>query len=239
MNSTSEAFFRHSGYLVVRDVLDDATCHALVQRVLEDEYPTNLTSLDPEGRRTRVEGVSETLGLPSVLSDHFFSSVADLLGPNWVIILNRHNHVTVDYGCGMISCRLHRDSLHWSRSFLTVLIALQMPDCYLSWPRLIPGSQMWPIGAPSNGGGYWLDEDDSQDLNDQAVSVNLKAGDILFVDPFTFHGAGTGWLSKPRVVLTLALRSTDELALVPADNELVLSGAHSYEGQAEWVQGNA
>lgn len=239
MNYDSEAFFRHAGYLAVRNVVDNAACHALVKQTQEGRYPVNLTSLDPEGRRARIEAVTESLKLPSLLSDRFFSSVTSLLGPNWAIVLNRHNHITVDYGCGMGSSRLHRDSLHWSRNFLTALVALQLPDSHLSWPRLIPGSQLWPIAAPPNGGGYWLDEDDYRDLHEQVVSVKLKVGDILFIDPLTFHGAGTGWPSKPRIVLTLALRATDELAVASADNELVVNGVHSYKGQTEWAQSHA
>ncbi len=236
MSRAFESFFRYSGYLVVRDVVNKAACRTLVERVQEEPYPSNLTELDSENRRTRLEGVTETLGLRSLLSGSFCSRASDLLGPNWVIIHNRHNHITLDYGDGASSSRLHRDSLHWSRTFLTVVIALQMPGAHASWPRLIPGSQMWPIGAPPNGGGYWLDEDDRQHLGEQAVPVELKTGDMVFIDPLTFHGAGTGSPLEPRVVLTLALRSTDELSLKLADNELMVSGVHSYAGQAEWAR---
>lgn len=236
MNRTAEAFFRYSGYLTVRNVVDEVTCQALVKRVLQEDYSVNLTSFDSEGRRTRIEAVTESFGLTSQLPDVFFSRVTDLLGPNWTVVLNRHNHITIDYGCGTSSARLHRDSLNWSRSFLTALIPLQMPDRYLSWPRLIPGSQLWPIEAPSNGGGYWLDEDHSRGLREQAVPVRLNAGDVLFIDPLTFHGSGIGERFKPRLVLTLALRSSDELAIAPAQNELITSGTHSYKGQTAWAQ---
>jgi hypothetical protein len=239
MNRDYESFFRYSGYLVARDVVDEVTCRTLVGRVQEDPYPTNLTTLDPEKRRTRLEGVTESLGLWSLLSGPFGSLVGDLLGPNWVIIRNRHNHITMDYGTGTISSRLHRDSLHWSRGYLTAVVALQMPEFHMSWPRLIPGSHMWPIGAAPNGGGYWLEEDHLQHLGEQAVPVELKTGDVVFIDPLTFHGAGIGARSKPRVVLTLALRSTDELSLNLADNELVVNGIHSYTGQAEWARNHA
>jgi hypothetical protein len=239
MNHDSQFFFRHSGYLVVRKAFDANVCETLTRKALEDPYPENFTYLDSQSRRTRINGVTESFGLPKIFSQQFTSAVTDLLGPNWVVVLNRHNHITMDYGCGLDSRRLHRDSLHWSRQFLTVVIALRMPESCSSYPRFIPGSHLWPIGAPPNGGGYWLDQDTLRHHDEQAVSLRLGAGDALFIDPFTFHGAGIGSPSSPRIVMTLALRATDELADGPAVNELVSYGKHSYAGQVEWGHKNA
>jgi ectoine hydroxylase-related dioxygenase (phytanoyl-CoA dioxygenase family) len=75
-----------------------------------------------------------------------------------------------------------------------------------------------------------------QNLGEQAVSVEVKAGDAIFLDPLVFHGAGSGTKSKARVVLTLALRSVDELAMGVAANELLVGGAHHYAGQEEWMR---
>jgi ectoine hydroxylase-related dioxygenase (phytanoyl-CoA dioxygenase family) len=232
---TRELFFRQAGYLVERNVFDPSACAVLAERLVRESLPSHLTTFDSSGRPVRVENATECLGLVDWLrNDRFISAIRGLLGPNVVLMRNRHDHVTFDYGYGLRSQRLHRDGLQWSRSFLTAIIGLKMSCSYRAWPRVVPSSHTWPVSAPPNGGGYWLDEDDFRDLYDQAVRAELGAGDVLFVDPLTFHGAGGGRPTEPRVAWTLAMRSTDELTLDVAANELLLTGEHRYAGQEQW-----
>lgn len=220
------------GYLVVPHVFAEVACD-----ILSDEIARDYAVLINESEKsTRIEGATERFRLAEWLGNaDFADSASQLLGPNWSVLLNRHNHITIDYGGGLTSRRSHRDSLQWTRPFLTAIIGLKMPESSHAWPRIIPGSHIWPVGAHPNGGGYWLDEDDQSDMSAQEVLVKLGPGDVLFLDPMTFHGAGRGWPGEPRIVWTVALRASDELALCQAVNELTVQGEHVYAGQDGWA----
>ena len=232
-----QAFFRQNGYLRARTAVAPALrrkINALVAK--PSSWPKGLVERDSTGRPIRFEGVAQNLELFEDLSrPPFATRVNSLLGQSWTIILNRHNHVTVDYGQGGKSERFHRDSLNWTRGYVTAVIMIESPSSYLSWPRIIPGSHLWPIAGPPNWGGYWLDQDGSKDSVNQAVPVPLNVDDALFLDPLTFHAAGFGGEDPPRIVLTLAIRASDELALTDAANEIRIMGRHAYRGQSGWV----
>lgn len=224
------------GYLVVRRVFTEEDCGMLSNQIRS----VHATSINEVEASTRVEDAFERFKLAGWLRSEVFANCASrLLGPNWNVLLNRHNHVTVDYGKGLTSSRFHRDSLQWTRPFLTALVGLKMPESSRAWPRIIPGSHLWPVSASPNGGGYWLDDDEQCDIGDQQVLVPLGSGDILFLDPMTFHGAGHGLKNEPRIVWTVALRASDELALYQPANEVLVSGEHIYAGQDAWAQRHA
>ena len=161
--------------------------------------------------------------------------VEQLLGPSWVLVTNRHNHVVIDYGGGSRATRMHRDLLHWSRSPITLLLMLDCPeDDPRAWPSLIPGSQLWPTSDASNGGGYWLDEAPEREAAAQAVKVPMRPGDVLLMDGMTFHSAGVGSSDRARVMVSLCLRTPDELTGQVGPNEQLVTGSVSYEGQPRW-----
>jgi ectoine hydroxylase-related dioxygenase (phytanoyl-CoA dioxygenase family) len=232
----NQLFFRQMGYLIVRGVFAEDACGALSNSVKRDYA----TSFDAPERSARIEEATERFKLAGWLRSKVFVDVASqLLGPNWGILLNRHNHITINCGGSLPSRRPHRDSLQWSRPFLTAVIGLNMPESSQGWPRIVPGSHLWPVGARPNGGGYWLDEDEQYDMSEQHVLVQLGSGDVLFLDPMIFHGAGSGLATEPRIVWTVALRASDELALHQPANELLVHGEHIYAGQDGWVQYHA
>jgi ectoine hydroxylase-related dioxygenase (phytanoyl-CoA dioxygenase family) len=219
-------------------MLDPEVCSRIEVAVLKDTSDTQgLVERDYAGRPVRLEGA---VGTHDVLGElrraDFAAQISMLCGQSWVLILNRHNHITVDYGEGNRPQRFHRDALHWTRTYITVVIMLSSELDHCSWPRIIPGSHLWAISGPSNGGGYWLDEDINRQSIGQALSVPLSVGDALFLDPFTFHAAGSGLSTNPRTVLTLAVRADDELAEGDASNELRINGAHIYQGQSRWLE---
>ncbi|MEV0285627.1 MULTISPECIES: phytanoyl-CoA dioxygenase family protein [unclassified Kribbella] len=160
---------------------------------------------------------------------------AELLGPSWVLVTNRHNHAVIDHGGGSRGTRMHRDLLHWSRSPITLLLMLDCaPDDPQAWPSLIPGSHLWPTSEPSNGGGYWLDEAPEPELAGQAVKVPMNPGDVLVMDGMTYHSAGLGSPDRARVMVTLCLRTPDELTGEAGPNEQLVAGSIRYEGQPRW-----
>jgi ectoine hydroxylase-related dioxygenase (phytanoyl-CoA dioxygenase family) len=223
------------GYLVIRHVFAEGACKALGKEIRAD-----YALIDESEESTRIENAIEVFNLEEWLrSENFVNCAGQLLGPNWNVMLNRHNHITIDHGGGLTSRRTHRDSLQWTRPFLTAIIGLNIPESDQAWPRIVPGSHLWPVGARPNGGGYWLDEDDQHDMSDQQVLVRLGSGDVLFLDPMTFHSAGVGLTTEPRMVWTVALRASDELALYQPANELMVHGQHVYAGQDRWAQRDA
>jgi ectoine hydroxylase-related dioxygenase (phytanoyl-CoA dioxygenase family) len=231
-------FLRQNGYCLASKMLDTEVCSRIEEAVLQGtSYPQGMIERDSASRPVRLEGA---VGTHDVLRElrraELAAQISILCGQSWVLILNRHNHITVDYGDGNKSTRFHRDALHWTRTYITVVIMLSSKLDPHSWPRIIPGSHLWAISGPPNGGGYWLDEDINRQSIGQALSVPLSVGDALFLDPLTFHAAGWGLPTNPRTVLTLAVRADDELAESDASNELGINGIHIYQGQSRWLQ---
>jgi ectoine hydroxylase-related dioxygenase (phytanoyl-CoA dioxygenase family) len=224
---------------VANGVFTKNDCLRLSERVMAHINQNHFASISIPDKSVRIEGAAQFFELFGLLrNDAFRNHSTQLLGPNWSLLLNRHNHITIDYGSGLDGIRTHRDSLQWSRPFLSVIIGLAMPSSSHAWPRVIPGSHLWPVGAPPNGGGYWLDEDENSDMRDQQVFVRLAPGDALFLDPLTFHRAGSGFATEPRIVWTVALRASDELAMDRQANEILMCGDHVYAGQEGWIQRN-
>jgi ectoine hydroxylase-related dioxygenase (phytanoyl-CoA dioxygenase family) len=216
--------FRTTGYLRVPGAVPLSTISELWGRAeslcrqssgrLEDAYTT--LSLRPE----MLEGVLE--------------AASRVIGPDIVLLVNRHNHLTVDDGGGLRAERAHRDSLGWTQTYLTCVVLLA-GEGVESWTSVLPGSHLSPALGPRNGGGSWLDEGTGSALIDQLVPVPMRVGDAIFLDPLLFHSAGRGRPDNPRVAMSLALRAPDELALAPSDNELLLRGRARYEGQQWWA----
>jgi Phytanoyl-CoA dioxygenase (PhyH) len=234
----TQSFFRQNGYYRAPGALTPLTSSKMRAQVRKvSSFSKNQIELDTEGRVVRLEGVASNMPvLKDLANSRFCEYTEQLLGQDWLIILNRHNHITIDYGAEGKSKRFHRDASHWTRSYINVLIMLSAETLHIYWPKIVPGSHLWPISGPSNGGGYWLDEDANKRAVDQALSVPLQTGDMLLLDPFVFHAAGYGVPSNPRIVLTLAIRTGDELALHDGPNELRVSGGHAYRGQQGWLR---
>lgn len=218
-------YFRSSGFLVVPSVLDRTSLSLLLTKV------QSLLAAGG-GRAERIEDVAARLDLVDMLqSSGLPEQWIALLGENVVAIRNRHNHLTIDRQRGLKSAALHRDSLTWTRSYVTtmVLLAGEHQD---AWPRVIPGSHLWTPAGPPNGGGYWLKDDRRRNLARQAVIVPMRPGDAILMDPLLFHAAGRGSREDPRIALTLAVRAVDELAEALPRHEQLLLGTRVYEGQA-------
>ncbi|WP_410791003.1 phytanoyl-CoA dioxygenase family protein [Kribbella sp. C-35] len=218
-------YFRCTGFLVVPGVLARRSLSILL---------TKVRSLLPVGDRAaeRIEDVAARLDLVDVLqSSGLPERWIALLGGNVVAIRNRHNHLTIDRQRGLKSAALHRDSLNWTRSYVTTMV-LMAGEHQDAWPRVIPGSHLWTPAGPPNGGGYWLTDDRRRDLARQAVIVPMRPGDAILMDPLLFHAAGRGSREDPRIALTLAVRAVDELAEGLPRHEQLLLGTQIYEGQA-------
>jgi hypothetical protein len=225
-------FYLSNGFLVERGVLDGDIVDSLAAEVLLRQGGSEI-----DGPSRYEHAFAEFDLLDKLRASPLLAVWSGLLGANIVAIVNRHNHITVDSGDSSKAARLHRDSLNWSRTYLTSMMLLAGSD-HRAWPRIIPGSHLWSPRGPSNGGGYWLDQDERRTLTGQALAVPMGPGDVILMDPMLFHAAGCGSRSMPRIALTMAVRAADELAVgMPRHEQLVL-GVESYQGQNWFSSGS-
>jgi hypothetical protein len=223
---------RTTGYLLCKSVLTAVAITDLMAAV-RTRPAEAVTRNPPATERYDEEAAAVMQGL--LAHEGIRDLATRVLGHNWVSVQNRHNHVVIDRGAGSRAARIHRDLLHWTRAPLTFLVMLESGLGHAeSWPIVVPGSHLWPISGPSNGGGYWLDESEEASLASQALSVPMSAGDVLIMDGFLFHAAGVGHPAAPRVMATLSLRTPDELERTGiAPNERLVAGVHEYHGRQE------
>ncbi|TYB47859.1 phytanoyl-CoA dioxygenase family protein [Actinomadura chibensis] len=225
--------FRHNGYLVVRHAVPDALLKQTRELVQEHWSPADELSEDGQVKLYRM--YERDPGRMHALVAHrgIVEPLRDLLGPNIVYVLNRHNQATVN-GPGESRPRLHRDVLQWSRGLVTVIVYLEDATVDNGCTRLVPGSQYLPFfGVPQpEGGGTWMDEHaELRDLADQAVPVPVPAGGILVFDSLVFHSVGLNRSTGTRMSVTAGYRSVDELDATPdATREILVTGELIYRG---------
>jgi ectoine hydroxylase-related dioxygenase (phytanoyl-CoA dioxygenase family) len=184
--------------------------------------------------RTRIDQIVsfDPAYLEVASSDQVLNALEPVLGQNIELIESRHNHLSIYHGPA--TDRLHRDILHWSRSILTVLIYLS--DCRDpgSSTRVIPGSHHWPCIGEANNGGTWMEKvEPYASLCEQAVSVPAGPGDAVLMHGQLYHAGAGASATGPRMVLTLAFRSVDELASEPPTRCRLVRGQRIYRGRGE------
>jgi hypothetical protein len=211
--TASAVFFQAAGYLRIRGLLDVGQVEHLrdiANRIAEDAFHEHVGRSPEKTRIDQVVSLDSTY-LEVATSDQVLDRLEPILGPNIELVENRHNHVSI-YRAPSTD-RLHRDILQWSRSLLTVLVYLSDCTDLDSATRVVPGSHLWPcIGKPNNGGTWMAEAEPYASLLDQAVAVPAEAGDAVLMHGQLYHaGAGVSVVG-PRIVLTLAYRSVDELA---------------------------
>lgn len=228
-----ETQFRSVGYAVLDQVIPSGALEALLKRCrdLPNLVEVRSGELRAELIHDHVD-LREFLNSCPSLQEH----LKEIVGPNLVLITNRHNHFGVSSDPAYRSARMHRDALGWTRSYITVLVPLGGFDSEAAQLELIPGSQLWPIAGKPNGGGYWIDEGPYSDARPHALRTNLKSGDVLVISPLVFHSAGWGSHANPREMLSLAIHGGDELLPSIGVNDLLLAGnGPLYAGQA-WLR---
>ncbi len=230
MNSLER--LRAHGYYVLGKAIPSRIVAALESSVWNTDF-SQVTETE-----WRLERADEHLALEGLWMAASINEALGLLHPrSTYLVRNRHNHVGVSFGGGYRSSRFHRDAQSWDNAYTTVLVPLSGFDHTDSRVQLIPGSNHLTPDGPLNGGGYWLDEGPYASLAAQAVEVNLRPGDVLLLDPMTFHAAGFGRATLPRVMLSLGVTAGNELLLQQMGNLRLIRGEGvPYEGQAWYVR---
>jgi phytanoyl-CoA hydroxylase len=224
--------FRRTGYLKLGRIVPDELLSSAIDYVREAINSRVEPFRVVNGHIVRLDAVyqrggpfKQLLTLPSLLE-----SLESLLGPNIELLLNRHNHATLNK-INSSSPRLHRDILQWSRSAVTAVIYLEQSTVENGCTWLIPGSQFLPFVGTPNNGGTWMDEHSIYStMVDQAIPVPMPAGSVLLFDCLTFHTVGINRTPSTRISIAAAYHSIDELEDFVSTKRVLVLGNRLYRG---------
>lgn len=223
--------FRHMGFLRLRAIVEHSHCVELLRWVsTQMEQGNPPCRKDSQGRVVRLDGVFQrSEAIRTVFAgERLLDNLSGLLGPNIELVVNRHNHATVNLSGGATR-RLHRDVLQWSRTVVTAILYLEAAECVDGCTEIVPGSHFLPFVERPNNGGTWMDEHPEYgDLTDQAVPVPAQAGDVLVFDSVMFHTIGVNHGSGTRAAITMAYQAVDELG--GENNRILVRGERIYKG---------
>ncbi|MBK8869170.1 MAG: phytanoyl-CoA dioxygenase family protein [Dermatophilaceae bacterium] len=230
-----DAHFRRAGYYLVRSAVPPELCATLRQKLGTELESGHDVRYDDQLRPYRVDFLVDRV--PEVWnalrSELVLDVVRILLGPNVDVVLNRHNHGTINQR-GYSGVRFHRDVKSWSRNLLTAVIFLDDVTEANGATRLVPTSHYLPSVEQPFHGGTWMDEvDEYAFLEDQALAVTGPVGSVLLFDATLFHATGVNSTNEERPILTLGLHASDELSVSNyGDNHQQLCGTRAHHGNA-------
>ena len=228
-----ERFFRASGYLKLPSLLSESQAEKFYNLLLND-FINEIAPFrrDSQGRINRIANLYPRYNEIQTFfnSGLLIEAVKGLLGPNIELILNRHNHATLNLA-NANDTRLHRDILQWSRNLVTVITYLEDATLNNGCTYVVPTSQFLPfIGKPNNGG-TWMNENYIyKELLEQALPIPAKKGDVLLIDSTVFHAVGENTGKGSRMSMTMAYRSVDELESNNPTNCILICGERLYKG---------
>ncbi|MGH9210909.1 MAG: phytanoyl-CoA dioxygenase family protein [Acidimicrobiales bacterium] len=227
--------FRHNGFLRLRHQVSASYVSAM-REVVADGMARAVPPLrrNGAGQVHRIDRLLDRspvfvgmLRVPTVLEP-----LRSLLGPNVVVLRNRHNHATTNRP-GDTPFRLHRDVVQWSRPVVTAIVYLEDASVDHGCTYVVPGSHLAAFAgmAPDGGGGNWADEHpEYQAFAGQALPVPMPAGGVLLFDSLLFHSVGTNTAGGTRLSAAFAFHSVDELDDTPQPRRLLLCGERIYKG---------
>lgn len=229
-------FYRDQGYFRLTGVFDHAQT-AEIRDFIRSEADNLGEAVDPANPNKKLYGLYDRnpqLMRQVIGNQALIGALVSLLGPNIVFVKNRHNHATINNRQGAPAEGMHRDILQPSRGLMTAAVYLQDSTVDNGATRVVPGSHNLPfVGVPQvDGGGTWMAEhEEYAGLEDQAVPVPMKEGDVLLFNGTLFHGVGYNPSGETRMSVTLGFRSADELDAQPDETrQIIVAGNHIYRG---------
>lgn len=227
--------FRHNGFLKLKERIPDEAVASLREAIWE-EIRGEVEPLvrDREGRVVRISnlfdrgpGFQQVLAHPLVMDP-----LESLLGPNIVMIKNRHNHATLRTA-SVNTEGLHRDMLQWTRNIVTVLFYLEESTVEKGCTLVVPGSHLIPMTEGLHGveREEWVRK--SGILN-QTVPVPMPAGGLLAIDSMILHAPGKNTTKETRLSVTAGYHAVDELAETPNPTLHLLRGQFLYKGNDKY-----
>ena len=207
-------FFRSTGFLKLPKILNDCLLNSAIARIdkviQNSEKPYRLSKNRSINRIDQLYQrdicFQQIMAHPGLME-----FLVPILGPNIELVLNRHNHATVNTADDVL-VRLHRDVLQWSRSLVTAIFYLEDSDMDSAPTMLIPSSHYLPFVGTPNNGGTWMDEHSVYgDLAAQAISIPMRAGSVLIFDSLVFHTVGPNYTNRSRMSIAAGYHSVNEL----------------------------
>ena len=225
--------FHNDGYVVVRDMFDARLVDdllGLIQRSLapplapvefeaDVHYPGSPASRQAPGgetpRRLLHAYSRDPLFQHCAQAEAVVNRLQSLIGSDAICLSqNHHNCVMTKYPGFSSQTSWHQDIRYWS---------FDRPELVSTWLALgeeteenggllvIPGSHRLELDRGRLDAALFLrtDIDENQQLLNQAVSVNLSPGDMLFFHSRTFHAAGQNQTTDIKRSLVFTYRATD------------------------------
>ncbi|MFZ6649459.1 phytanoyl-CoA dioxygenase family protein [Undibacterium sp. TJN25] len=224
--------FQQQGYLILRGVADPAFCEqviAFAQQQLAAQcapiefeadlnYPGAPESRAAEGGHTarrllRAYGRGDLLA-GWATGDAIVPALKQLLGPQALLSQAHHNCIMTKQPQYSSVTGWHRDSRYWSfqrAELVTVWLALRNETVENGCLLVIPGSHKLPVQASQLDDAQFLRPDlpENQALIQQAVSVPLQQGDVLFFSSNLFHAAGRNQTAQTKYSMVFTYRALD------------------------------
>jgi ectoine hydroxylase-related dioxygenase (phytanoyl-CoA dioxygenase family) len=232
--------FDRVGYYKMTNALDQESVVQL-KKSIDEEFKNPDKSqknfFNETGETTKIYGAYQRNRLnhelkKAITAAKIKNTINILLGPNVVLALNRHNHITTNRK-GEQDLRFHRDILQPTRGLLSLIIYLDPADIESGCTQVIPGSHRETrVGVPQfDGGGTWLSRHDQfRHLQDQSLPVPVSAGDALVFDGLLFHAPGENTTERSRTSITFGLRAHDELSEIDDSRNVLVYGSPIYRG---------
>lgn len=233
LNSELVRMFRHNGYIVLPQRLPGQTVNSLRQAIRHDiEHEVEPVDRDASGQISRISQIWERGGVfqEVLAAPMLLDAMESLIGPNIVMLLNRHNHATLRLSGETGTGRVHRDNLQWTRSMATVIFYLADTNVENGCTHVIPGSDLLSLGTTNL-------HAISQDLTlrdtgvlDQLLPVPVEVGGMLVIDGMLLHCPGENKTDKVRTSMTAGYHAVDELASVDDPARVLVRGNKLYQG---------
>lgn len=223
-------FFRHNGFLKLPNVLPKAQVEMLRATILADvAQESEPVVRDAGGRVVRLSRLLDRdhIFRETVSDERVLTPLTALLGPHIEVVLNRHNHATLNLA-GKADT-FHRDVVQWTRGLVTVIFYLEATTLENGCTLVVPGSHLWPgVSTLHN-----LQKEDAireTGLLDQSVPVPMPAGGMLAIDSLIFHRIGENVTDQSRMSMTVGYHSVDELLEPEQPKRLLVQGERIYLG---------
>jgi len=222
--------FRHNGFLKLPNVLPAERVEALKAAIWNDvENACEPVVRNHEDRVVRLSRLldRDPIFKETVADKAVLEPLTALLGPNIEVVLNRHNHATLNLAGKPDT--FHRDVVQWTRGLVTVIFYLEETTLENGCTHVVPGSHLQPgVSVLHN-----LQQEEKihqAGFLNQAIPVPMPAGGMLAIDSLVFHRIGENVTRQTRMSMTVGYHSADELLSDVQPKRWLVQGERIYMG---------
>lgn len=226
------SFFQQNGYLIVSQLLDEATRHAMRERIFSDlsqlvepieyeaelQYPGAPESIQSEGgqtpRRLKTAHTRDPVFLETLKRPEFLNRLQQLLGPQVIMPTAHHNCIMTKEPDFSSDTGWHQDIRYWrfeKRELITLWMALGDEYPENGSLKVIPGSHQRIYSPEQFDEELFLREDlpENEELLANVEHLTMSAGDVLFFHCRTFHAATRNYTDQPKYSAVFTFRGSE------------------------------